>query len=282
MDLSIVTPSFQSRRWIELCVQSVRHACRGLEYEHIVCDGGSTDGTLEFLTAQRDVRLISGPDRGMYDALNRGMAAARGRIVGHLNTDEQYERAGLRAALTRLEQSGREAVFGPTVMLDGNLEFLYLFQQITVPRPVDADWQMPVQTCSLLFRRSAWEACPYPSEYRVVGDHVWFRRQMARGISLAAVRRPIGIFTWHGEDLGRRLGEHGEAALKDVDRRGMQIRLAKWVFRWRKFFRGGFFPPPSLYYEIMMPNGYAEIRRISWPALRVSRRKMREVRGSKD
>lgn len=278
MDFSVVTPSFQSRRWIESCVQSVRHACRGLDYEHIVCDGGSTDGTLEFLAAQPDLRIVRGPDGGMYDALNKGVAAARGRIVGHLNTDEQYERSGLRSALTLLAASGREAVFGPTVMLDGNLQFLYLFRQITVPRRVDADWHMPVQTCSLLFQRKTWEACPYPADHRVVGDHVWFRRQMARGISLISSRQPIGLFTWHGEDVGRRLGSHGENALQDVDRRSMKIRVAKWVFRCRKFFQGAFFPPTCLYYEVMMPNGYAELRRETWPALGISRERLAEIR----
>ena len=73
MDFSVVTPCFNSIRWIALCVRSVRHACAGLEYEHIVCDGGSTDGTLEYLQQQGDIRLIPGPDRGMYDALNKGL-----------------------------------------------------------------------------------------------------------------------------------------------------------------------------------------------------------------
>ncbi len=152
-DISIVTPVFNSVRWIELCLQSVRHALQGRNYEHIVVDGGSTDGTLEYLKQQQDIRLIFGPDTGMYDALNKGMTAARGRILGHLNADEQYDRVGLAHALEKLERTGADAVFGPTVMLDGQLNFLYLFYQITVPRPIDADWHMPVQTCSLLFRR---------------------------------------------------------------------------------------------------------------------------------
>ena len=154
MEISIVTPCFNSIRWIELCVRSVRHALQGCAYEHIVCDGGSTDGTIEYLRQQKDIHLIPGPDKGMYDALNKGMAAARGRILGHLNADEQYDRAGLTHALQKLDQTGADAVFGPTIMLDGQLNFLYLFNQITVPRPIDADWHMPVQTCSFLDRKS--------------------------------------------------------------------------------------------------------------------------------
>ena len=254
MEISIVTPVFNSVRWIELCVRSVRHALQGRKYEHIVCDGGSTDGTLDYLHQQKDIRLIPGPDKGMYDALNKGMAAARGRILGHLNADEQYDRAGLIHALHKLEQTGADAVFGPTIMLNENLEFLYLFNQITVPRPIDADWHMPVQTCSFLFRRQIWERCHYPAEYRVVGDHVWFRHQMKLGLKLVSVRQPIGIFTWHKDDIAKRLGSHGENPLADVNRKSLRMRLAKLWFRLRHLLQGGLVRPLWLQYNLVTKN----------------------------
>ena len=253
-DISIVTPVFNSIRWIELCVHSVRHALQGQSYEHIVVDGGSTDGTLEYLKQQKDIRFIPGPDKGMYDALNKGMATARGRILGHLNADEQYDRAGLAHALQKLDRTGADAVFGPTIMLDEHLNFLYLFNQITVPRPIDADWHMPVQTCSFLFCRQIWDRCPYPAEYRVVGDHVWFRRQMKLGLRLGlrlvSVRKPIGLFTWHQDDIAKRLGSHSENALADVNRKTVRMRVAKLFFRLRKLASGGCFSPFRLSYEI--------------------------------
>ena len=267
VDISIVTPVFNSIRWIELCVQSVRHALQGRNYEHILVDGGSTDGTLEYLKQQKDIRLIPGPDKGMYDALNKGMAAARGRIVGHLNADEQYDRAGLAHALEKLDQIGADAVFGPTIMLDEHLNFLYLFNQITIPRPIDADWHMPVQTCSFLFRREIWERCPYPSEYRVVGDHVWFRRQMKLGLKLISVRKPIGLFTWHQDDIAKRLGPHQENALADVDRKTVRMRIAKLFFRLRKLASGGCLPPLQLSYEIMTDQKIRTGRSVAFPRL---------------
>ena len=266
-DISIVTPVFNSIRWIDLCVRSVRHALQGRNYEHIIVDGGSTDGTLDYLNQQKDIHLIPGPDKGMYDALNKGMAAARGRILGHLNADEQYDRAGLAQALQKLEQSEAEAVFGPTIMLDGQLNFLYLFNQITVPRPIDADWHMPVQTSSFLFRRQIWERCPYPSEYRVVGDHVWFRRQMKLGLNLVSIRRPIGIFTWHQDDIAKRLGSHNENALADVNRKTLEMRIAKLFFRLRKLAWGGCLPPLSLPYEVTTDQQTGVKRSIPLPRL---------------
>ncbi len=266
-DISIVTPVFNSIRWIELCIRSVRHALQGRSYEHIICDGGSSDGTLEYLRQQNDIRLIPGPDKGMYDALNKGMAAARGRILGHLNADEQYDRAGLAQALQKLDQTGADAVFGPTIMLDGQLNFLYLFNQITVPHSIDADWHMPVQTCSFLFRRQIWERCPYPSEYRVVGDHVWFRRQMKLGLNLVSIRRPIGIFTWHQDDIAKRLGSHGENALADVNRKSFPMRFAKFRFRLRHVFEGGLIPPCKLRFELVPNESPGKTQNISFPRL---------------
>jgi len=266
-DISIVTPVFNSVRWIELCLQSVRHSLQGQSYEHIVVDGGSTDGTLEYLKQQKDICLILGPDKGMYDALNKGMAAARGRIVGHLNADEQYDRAGLAHAVEKLDRTGADAVFGPTIMLDEHLNFLYLFNQITVPRPIDADWHMPVQTCSFLFRRQIWERCPYPAEYRVVGDHVWFRRQMKLGLKLISVRKPIGLFPWHQDDIAKRLGSHGENALTDVHRKTLRMRVAKLSFRLKHLLKGGLIPPCKLRFELFTDKSPVKTQLVSFPRL---------------
>jgi len=269
-DISIVTPVFNSIRWIELCVRSVRHALQGQSYEHIIVDGGSTDGTMEYLRQQDDIRLIPGPDKGMYDALNKGMAAARGRILGHLNADEQYDRAGLDLALEKLKQSGADAVFGPTIMLDEHLNFLYLFNQITIPRPSDADYQMPVQTCSLFYRRQIWEREPFPSEYRMAGDHVWIRRQFKKGWSLTASHLPVGLFVWHPDQLApRHIGGKRENPTPDVNRKSFSIKLAKLAYRFRCLCAGATIPPRLLCYEVMTSSGFAELCRQPWPRLKM-------------
>ena len=283
MDLSVVTPCFNSIRWIELCVRSVRHACRGLSYEHIVCDGDSTDGTLAYLQQQKDIRLIPGPDRGMYDALNKGMAAARGRILGHLNADEQYERAGLAHALQKLEQTGADAVFGPTIMLNENLDFLYLFNQITFPRAIDAEYQMPVQTCSLLCRRVIWEREPFPADFRMAGDHVWIRRQFARGWKLTPQRKPIGLFVWHPDQLApRHIGGKRENPTPDVNRKSFSMRFAKLFYRLRGLCSGAILPPRVLHYEVMTPSGFSELRRQPWPRLKMPKDVKRRLAPSRN
>jgi glycosyltransferase involved in cell wall biosynthesis len=281
-DISIVTPVFNSIRWIELCVRSVRHALQGQSYEHIVVDGGSSDGTLEYLKQQQDIRLILGPDKGMYDALNKGMATARGRFLGHLNADEQYDRAGLAHAIRKLDQTEADAVFGPTIMLDEHLNFLYLFNQITVPRPIDADYQMPVQTCSFLYHRHVWEREPFPSEFRMAGDHVWIRRQFKKGWNLTASRFPIGLFVWHPDQLApRHIGGKRENPTPDVNRKSFSIKFAKLVYRFRNLCAGSTIPPRLLCYEVMTPCGSAELRRQPWPCLKMPKAVKRRLAPSR-
>jgi glycosyltransferase len=86
--VSIITPSFNGATTIEGCVNSIR--AQGYKnIEHIVIDGGSTDGTLAILERLK-VRYISEADAGIYDAMNKGIELATGEIVGILNCDDYY------------------------------------------------------------------------------------------------------------------------------------------------------------------------------------------------
>jgi glycosyltransferase involved in cell wall biosynthesis len=91
MKLSVVTVCLNARDTIAEAVESVRRQTHG-EVEHIVVDGASTDGTLAVLERYRDgfARLTSEPDRGLYDAMNKGIAAATGDYLGFLNSDDVY------------------------------------------------------------------------------------------------------------------------------------------------------------------------------------------------
>lgn len=89
--LSIITPCLNRAEVVAEAVEStLRQDVR--PFEHIVVDGGSTDGTLEILSRYPHLRLISEPDSGVYDAINKGIALARGDVIGILNTDDRYER----------------------------------------------------------------------------------------------------------------------------------------------------------------------------------------------
>jgi len=88
--ISVITPCLDRANYAREMVESVR-AQRAVDVEHIVVDGGSTDGTLDVLAEYKDVELVSEPDRNLYEALNKGLRRARGDIVVILNSDDYFE-----------------------------------------------------------------------------------------------------------------------------------------------------------------------------------------------
>jgi len=87
--VSVVTPVLNRAHSIERALASVRE--QGYpNVEHVVVDGGSTDGTLEILERSEGIRWISEPDEGLADAMNKGIAMATGDWIGWLNSDDYY------------------------------------------------------------------------------------------------------------------------------------------------------------------------------------------------
>lgn len=91
MKVSIITVALNSAKYIEDCIQSVLSQTYN-NIEYIVVDGGSTDGTAEIIKQYEDriSRWISEPDKGIYDAMNKGIALATGDIIGILHSDDLY------------------------------------------------------------------------------------------------------------------------------------------------------------------------------------------------
>jgi glycosyltransferase involved in cell wall biosynthesis len=91
MKISIITVTLNSASVINHCLDSVQHQKHD-DIEHIIIDGVSTDGTLSLLESKREQFkfLISEPDKGIYDAMNKGIKVATGDIIGFLNSDDFY------------------------------------------------------------------------------------------------------------------------------------------------------------------------------------------------
>jgi glycosyltransferase involved in cell wall biosynthesis len=119
MRLSIVTPSFNSGHTLRETLESVARQ----DYphvEHIVVDGGSTDGSLEILKTSPRLRWICEKDEGHYHAMNKGILMATGEAVGILNADDCYCEGILAKVAAAFEANPKwEALFGDFIFVDG-------------------------------------------------------------------------------------------------------------------------------------------------------------------
>lgn len=90
MKVSIITPSYNQAPFIERTLKSVANQS-GVEIEHVVFDGGSTDGTIQILKRyEKSVRWTSEKDKGQTHAVNKGILSTDGEIIGWLNSDDIY------------------------------------------------------------------------------------------------------------------------------------------------------------------------------------------------
>ncbi|WP_197271655.1 glycosyltransferase family 2 protein [Helicobacter heilmannii] len=94
INLSLITPVLNGGQTIKTCVESVA-AQSAPPMEHLILDGGSIDNTLEVLKAYPHLQVFSSPDLGLYDAMNKGIARAKGEIIGILNSDDCYAHTGV-------------------------------------------------------------------------------------------------------------------------------------------------------------------------------------------
>ncbi len=111
LKVSIITPSYNQGQYIEETIRSVMRQ-GPIDVEHIVIDGGSSDGTLEILQKYPHLKWISEKDGGQSDALNKGLALASGDIVGWLNSDDLYTEDILEDVVAEFHNPATQWVIG--------------------------------------------------------------------------------------------------------------------------------------------------------------------------
>jgi glycosyltransferase involved in cell wall biosynthesis len=120
--ISIVTPCFNTESCIQETIYSVLEQTavisKRVELEYIICDGRSTDRTIEIIKQINSpaIELISEPDRGMYDALAKGLKLATGDIVAYINAGDYYHKCAFDIVLDLFEEKKINWLTGYTVL----------------------------------------------------------------------------------------------------------------------------------------------------------------------
>lgn len=172
---------FNSVGTIEDTINSVQSQTY-VDIEHIVIDGGSTDGTKELLESKKSCLgvLLSEPDNGLYDAMNKGIALASGEIIGVLNSDDFFESEDVVASIVEsLNRSPAcDLIFGDVVFVEPqDLTQVTRYYGASRFRPwkLRFGW-MPPHPATFV-RRSAYERVgKYRLDMRIAADYDMFVR----------------------------------------------------------------------------------------------------------
>lgn len=186
--ISLITVCRNAEATIEDTIQSViTQTYHRVEY--IIVDGASTDGTLQIVQryAHRISRVVSEPDRGLYDAMNKGLRLATGDYVCFLNAgDSLHEDDTLQLMVRSLAGLHElpDVIYGQTALVDAEGHFLRM-RRLTAPARLSwrsFRWGMLVCHQSFYARRTL--APAYDLQYRYSSDFDWCIRVMRRARTL--------------------------------------------------------------------------------------------------
>lgn len=233
--ITIVTPAFNAAATIEQTLASVRAQDYAGELEHLVIDGASTDGTVALLD-KAGVRYVSEADRGLAHAMNKGIALARGEIIGELNADDVYAPGALTAVGAAFAANpSTEWVTGRCNIIDGDGR--------EIRRPITAYKNALLRRYSLalylthnfvsapatFFRRDALrELGGFDERYRISVDYDLQLKLARRGDpvvlhrNLASFRMVEGTLSMSGFE--QQFAEHAEQARRHGD--GHRVAVA--------------------------------------------------------
>lgn len=125
--ISIITVVLNGDSHLEQAIQSVLHQGYA-NIEYIVIDGGSTDKSLDIINNYKDEIdcLVIEPDKGIYDAMNKGINLAHGELIGLLNADDYYESDAIESVVNKYKANpSQQILFGNTYMLQEDMNLRY-------------------------------------------------------------------------------------------------------------------------------------------------------------
>ena len=180
MKLSLITATYNSADIIKNAINSVRNQ-RIDNLEYIVIDGCSTDGTVEILKENTDVisKWVSEPDKGIYDALNKGLKMASGDIVGFLHSDDNFANNRiLKNIIDNFEEQSIDFLYG-------DLEYITSAEPYKVlrywksgnfkPENLKKGWMPPHPT--VYFKRELIDKVGgFDTSYTIAADYDWMAR----------------------------------------------------------------------------------------------------------
>jgi glycosyltransferase len=170
MKLSIITISFNSENTISDTFHSVKNQSND-NYEYLLIDGGSNDRTLTIAKEQDHIsKIVSEPDKGIYDALNKGIKNSTGEIIGFLNSDDTfYDKNSLQNIADSFDKD-TDCIFGDLIYSDKNEKVRRVWKGSGFKKGLFKKGWMPAHP-TFYCRRNVYEKLGlYDDSFKIAGD----------------------------------------------------------------------------------------------------------------
>ena len=222
MKISIITIAYNSAETIEATIQSVI-AQEYADVEYIIIDGASKDATMEVVNRYRNhiSIVVSEPDKGIYDAMNKGVARATGDVVGILNSDDFYaDNTVISDVIARFQESGADAVYADLMYVERDHPdkvVRYWKSRPYKPGMFRKGW-MPAHPTFFLKNQCYREHGTYSTELRSAADYEFMLRMLEKH-QVSAVHLPRVL-------TKMRVGGQSNVSLKNRIRANREDRRA--------------------------------------------------------
>ncbi|MBV9325370.1 MAG: glycosyltransferase [Chloroflexi bacterium] len=254
MDISIITPSLNMLDYLRRCHASIADQ-KGVSFEHIVMDGGSRDGSAEWLRSSPSVVGVVQPDQGMYDAINKGLRLARGELVSYLNCDEQYLPGTLSFVKEFFDTHPHiDVVAGDTLLIRPDGSLIAYRKAYPFPLPLLLSAHLQFHSSSFFFRRRIVDSGElFDPTLRDVGDQEFVARLLRKKYRFAFCRRYLSAFTMTGANRGQNPQARQEGMKMRATRPrwvltlSRPLRLVRWAI---KLLYGAYFERMPIVYAV--------------------------------
>ncbi|WP_318357947.1 colanic acid biosynthesis glycosyltransferase WcaE [Enterobacter sp.] len=222
MLLSVITVAFRNYDGVVKTQASLAHLAEAhdITFEWIVVDGGSNDGTTEFLenlNGQYNLRFVSEKDKGIYDAMNKGIAMAEGRFALFLNSGDIFH-PDVADVVRQLKDVNEDAMYIGDALLD--------FGDGTKRRrSAKPGWyiyhSLPASHQAIFFPVSGLKSWPYDLQYKVSSDYALTARMFKAGYSFKRLKGLVSEFSMGGVSTSNNLELCRDA--KNVQRKILRV-----------------------------------------------------------
>jgi len=233
MDFTIITPNLNSGRFLGDCLESVA-VQRGVTFEHLVFDGGSTDESAAVADGFPHADWVQEADEGMSDAINKGFDRAAGDWVMWLNADDRLKPGALAEIAATLRQTDADVVYAGWDFIDGDGNILRTIRVPRWSRFVHIHHHCLIGSTAAFYRKSSVIDAGYRlrRDFKYVMDGEFYARLDAAGLKIERAAGTLAEFRLHeGNASMRHLGKTRDLdAILAAERQHVESRAIRRAY----------------------------------------------------